>query len=73
MNWFVRKGILFIPASMIGWLLSSVSFIYGIYVFFEIDRHSHSASDTLRNWFIRLLLIAAAYSIIGRLTSKELK
>jgi hypothetical protein len=71
MKWFIRRGLFFVPSSLIGWMLLSISFIYGIYAFFDIDKHSHSASDTLMNWFFRLLLIAVAYSIIGSLTSKE--
>lgn len=73
MNWFTRKGILFLPVSVVGWFLAVASFVYSIYAFMEIDGHSHSASDTLRNWFIRLLLVAIVYSIIGSLTSKEQK
>jgi hypothetical protein len=67
--WFRRKGIFFIPKSLIGWAIMLISIIYAIYVFIDIDSRSHSASDTLRPFFIYLLLIGLAYTLIAFLTS----
>lgn len=71
LRWFVRKGFLFFPASIIGWIISLVSVAFCIYLFIDIDSRSHSASDTLINFVFMALLVAVVYSIIGYLTSRE--
>jgi hypothetical protein len=73
LRWFVRKGILFFPVSIIGWLISAASIAFCVYIFIHIDSHSHSASDTLINFAFNALLVAAVYSLIPFLTSKESK
>lgn len=67
-NWFVRKGILFVPHSAIGWVILAGMATYSIYLFVVIDSKSHSASDTLMNWAVRLLILGVVYSVIGFLT-----
>ncbi len=73
LRWFVRKGILFFPVSIIGWLISVVSIAFCVYLFIHIDSHSHSASDTLINFAFNALLVAVVYSFIAFFTSKESK
>ena len=73
LKWFVRKGILFFPVSIIGWLISLVSIAFCVYLFIHIDSHSHSASDTLINFVFNALLVAVVYSLIAFFTSKESK
>lgn len=68
-QWFKRKGIFFIPKSLIGWAIMLIGIIYAIYIFIDLDSRSHSASDTLRPFFIYLLLIGLAYTLITFLTS----
>ena len=68
-QWFKRKGIFFIPKSLIGWAIMLIGIIYAIYIFIDLDSRSHSASDTLRPFFIYLLLIGLAYTLIAFLTS----
>jgi len=68
-QWFKRKRIFFIPKSLIGWAMMLIGIIYAIYIFIDIDSRSHSASDTLRPFFINLLLIGLAYTLIAFLTS----
>ena len=70
-KWFVRKGILFFPASLIGWLTAAAAIAYCVYLFISIDSKSHSASDTLINFVFNALLVAVVYSIIAFFTSKE--
>jgi hypothetical protein len=70
-QWFKRKGIFFIPKSLIGWAIMLIGIIFAIYVFIDIDSRSHSASDTLRPFFIILLLIGVVYTLIAFLTSSE--
>lgn len=68
--WFKRIGILFIPASLIGWLILIFAFIFAVFSFMDIDGRSHSVSDTLINFVFMLLIIGAVYSLIGYLTSR---
>jgi hypothetical protein len=69
LQWFKRKGIIFIPESFTGWAIMLIGIIYAIYIFIDIDSRSHSVSDTLRPFFIYLLLIGFAYTLIAFLTS----
>ena len=46
---------------------------YAVYTFIDIDRRSHSVSDTLINFVLNLLIIGAVYSLIAFLTSKVKK
>lgn len=71
LRWFVRKGFLFVPVSIIGWLISLACIAFCVYLFIDIDSRSHSASDTLINFLFMALLVAVVYSIIGYFTSNE--
>ncbi|MGA7722722.1 MAG: hypothetical protein WCA84_16255 [Ignavibacteriaceae bacterium] len=68
--WFKRIGIFFIPISIIGWLIMISGMAYAVYIFMDIDKRSHSASDTLINFVFYLMIIAAVYSLIAYLTSR---
>ena len=70
-NWFVRKGILFLPSSLVGWIISIAAIGVCVYLFIDIDSSSHSVSDTLINFVFNALLVAVVYSIIGFITSRE--
>ena len=70
-KWFVRKGILFFPVSLIGWLIIIAAAAYCVYLFIDIDSRSHSVSDTLINFVFNCLLVAVVYSIIAFFTSTE--
>jgi hypothetical protein len=67
--WFKRIGLFFIPTSFIGGGIAIIAIVYAVYVFIDIDSRSHSVSDTLMNFSLNLLLIAAVYSLIGYLAS----
>ena len=67
--WFRLVDIFYIPRTIPGWLVLIAGIIYAVYRFMEIDSKSHSASDTLRPFFINLILIWAVYSAIAYLTS----
>ncbi|MCB9012804.1 MAG: hypothetical protein H6539_02055 [Bacteroidales bacterium] len=71
--WFKRSGILFLPVSLMGWLIALAAVVYSVYVFIDIDSHSHSVSDTLMNFVFNLLIIAAVYSLIAFLSSRKAK
>jgi hypothetical protein len=55
--WFKRIGIFFIPVSFTGWTILAVQIGYAIYIFLEIDRKSHSVSDTLMNFIFNMLIL----------------
>ena len=68
LNWFTRKGIIYLPASAIGWLILVIAAAYAVYTFIDIDNRSHSVSDTLINFVFNLLLIGVVYSVIAYFT-----
>jgi len=70
-NWFVRKGIVYWPVSIFGWIIFLVAVAYAIYLFIDIDGRSHSVSDTLINWVFNCLIVGVGYSLIGFLTEKK--
>ena len=45
--WFRKWGMIYLPSSIIGWLLSLATIAISVADFLAVDRHSHSASDTL--------------------------
>jgi hypothetical protein len=69
--WFKRIGMFYIPKTLIGWLILITGLVYAVYKFLEIDKKSHSASDTLMNFFFYLLIIGAVYTLIAYLTSRN--
>ena len=54
MRWFRPAGLLFVPASGIGWLLCVGALGFCVNTFLAIDRHSHSVSDTLLPFVITM-------------------
>ncbi len=68
LNWFTRKGIIYWPASIVGWVILLAAIAYAVYTFIDIDRHSHSVSDTLINFVFNVLLIGMIYTIIAYFT-----
>lgn len=69
--WFKRKGICFVPISIMGWLIMSAGLVYAVYVFIDIDSKSNSVSDTLINFVFNLLIIIAVYSLIAFFASRK--
>ena len=51
MRWFKPVGLFFVPDSLAGWLLCSAGLAFCVQVFWAIDRHSHSVTDTLYGIF----------------------
>lgn len=65
LSWFRRRGFFFVPSSVAGWLILAAAVAYAAYVFVDIDRRSHSVSDTLINFAFNLMLIALVYALIA--------
>jgi hypothetical protein len=68
LNWFTRKGIIYWPASIVGWVILLLAVAYAVYTFIDINGRSHSVSDVMINFVFNLLLIGLVYSIIGYFT-----
>ncbi|MEO6633331.1 MAG: hypothetical protein ABIN13_16455 [Mucilaginibacter sp.] len=73
LNWFTRKGIIYWPASIAGWVILVLAVAFAIYTFIDIDSRSHSVSDTLTNFVFNLLMIGLAYTIIAYFTEARRK
>jgi len=67
--WFRRLGLLFVPASLVGWLIVLAAVAYAVWTFIDIDSRSHSVSDTLINFVFNLMLIGLVYSLVAFFTS----
>jgi len=51
MRWFRPLGILFLPVSACGWILTLLAIAFCAQVFWAIDSRSHSVTDTLYGLF----------------------
>lgn len=71
LNWFVRRGAFYQPASLIGWFILVIAVVYAVYTFIDIDSRSHSVSDTLINFVFNLVLIGIVYTIIAYFTARR--
>ena len=69
LRWFTRKGIVFLPASLPGWLIALGTAVWLVLTFLDVDSRSHSVSDTLMNFGFNALIIAVLYSIVGFVSS----
>ena len=51
MRWFRPLGIIFLPVSVPGWIVSVLAAAFCLHIFVFVDGHSHSVSDTLYGVF----------------------
>jgi len=65
MRFFTRKPFYPVPSSIAAWVLTAATLIYLVALFIDIDRRSHSVSDTLINFVFNALLVAAAYIAVA--------
>jgi hypothetical protein len=49
--WFTEMGWVFRPVAWQGWILTGLAALFCTNVFMAVDRHSHSASDTVYGIF----------------------
>ena len=49
--WFKKFGWIYLPVSIIGWVIWLFGLALSVNIFLAIDRHSHSVSDTLYGIF----------------------
>lgn len=71
MNWFQRRGYLFIPVSRPAWIIFTALVAYLVFAFLKIDSRMHSISDTLMSWSMHVLIAGLIYSGIAYLASSK--
>ena len=49
--WFKEWGWIYLPIAWQGWAAVVLTALFSVQVFVAVDRHSHSASDTLYGIF----------------------
>jgi hypothetical protein len=70
-KWFKRCGWFYAPASIPGAIVCVLAIFFCLTVFNAIDRHSHSASDTLYGVFPFFVSTFLLLDWIGSRTSAE--
>jgi hypothetical protein len=70
-NWFKRIGWFYVPVSIPGTMVCSLAAIFCLTVFLAVDRHSHSASDTLYGIFPFFVCTFLLLDWIGRCSSGQ--
>jgi len=70
--WFRRWGWLYRPVAVPGWLVVVLAAIFCVNVFLVVDRHSHSASDTLYGIFPYFVSTLVVVGWIASHTSKSM-
>ena len=66
-TWFRPWGWLYRPTSWQGWILLILLTAFCVQVFLAVDRHSHSASDTLYGIFPYFI---CAFGLVGWIASR---
>ncbi len=69
--WFKPLGWIFRPVTWQGWTLLGLTFAFCTQVFIAIDRHSHSASDTLYGVFPYFVCAAGLLNWIASKTAPQ--
>jgi peptidoglycan/LPS O-acetylase OafA/YrhL len=65
--WFRPWGWIYRPVAPLGWLVLALTLMFCANVFIAVDRHSHSASDTLYGIFP---FVVPAFGIAGWIASR---
>lgn len=68
-NLFKKTGWLYLPSSILGWVVFLVYVAVNVQFFIAIDRNSHSASDTLIHFFVYFMALSTLYFWIAGNTS----
>ena len=70
-KWFKRFGWFYVPVSVPGAFTYLIAVLFCLTVFRAIDRHSHSASDTLYGIFPFFVCTFLLLDWLGRKTSED--
>jgi len=71
MKLFTRVGWFYVPSSILGLVVWALAVLFCVTVFVAIDRHSHSASDTLYGVFPYAVCSFLLVDWVGRRSSEE--
>ncbi|PWK76003.1 hypothetical protein LX99_03737 [Mucilaginibacter oryzae] len=71
LNWFTRKGIIYLPVSIIGWVILTLAVTYTAIGSVIIGKHSDSVGDMFINSIFNLLLNGLAYTVIAYFTERK--
>ncbi|HEY1660984.1 MAG TPA: hypothetical protein VGI03_01065 [Verrucomicrobiae bacterium] len=71
--WFKRLGWVYLPVSVPGVIITIMALAFCLQVFLAIDRHSHSASDTLYGVFPFFACAFLLFDWIAGSTSDEIQ
>lgn len=71
MNWFQRRGFLFLPVARPAWIIFTAEVAYLVFAFLKIDSRSHSITDTLMAWSMHVLIAGLVYTGIAYLTTAK--
>jgi hypothetical protein len=66
-SWFKPWGWIYRPSTWQAWILTVMTGFFCVQVFLAVDRHSHSASDTLYGIFP---YVVSAFGILGWIASR---
>jgi amino acid transporter len=69
--WFKKVGWIYKPTSIIGWIITVITIVLCIQVFFAVDSHSHSVSDTFYGVFPYIISYLVVAGWIASKTSKD--
>ncbi|MBI5917250.1 MAG: hypothetical protein HY842_17915 [Bacteroidetes bacterium] len=72
-NLFKKTGWFYLPCSIPGWVIFLVYVAVNVQFFTAIDRNSHSASDTLINFFPYFISLSAFYCWIAYHTARPVQ
>jgi hypothetical protein len=69
--WFKRWGWIYRPVSAVGWAMTLAALLLIVWTFVVVDRHSHSASDTLIDTFPWAWIFVATLLWVASKTSGQ--
>ncbi len=70
-HWFRRLGWIHVPRGIAGWIVLLGALAFCANVFWAIDRHSHSVTDTLYGVFPYFVVTFLLYEWIGARSSGD--
>jgi hypothetical protein len=69
---FTRVGWFCVPSAFQGWIICAMAIAFCMTVFVAVDRHSHSASDTLYGIFPYFVCTFLLLDWVGRRSTENL-
>lgn len=64
-RWFLKIGWFYAPLNTAGWLVTLAALVCCVWMFFIIDQHTHSVTETFINYFPILISVFAVRNWIA--------